>query len=61
MAYPDGRLLALRDDRLYVLAVDGWSAIGHGRPPGARWLVREEAEQWCTQQGWGAAVLDEVP
>lgn len=61
MAYPDGRLLALREERLYVLAVDGWSAIGHGRPAGAQWLVRQEAEQWCAAQGVGVDVLDEVP
>jgi hypothetical protein len=61
MAYPDGRLLAVRDERLYVLAIDGWSAIGHGHPSGAQWLVRDEAEEWCAQQGLEAHVLDEVP
>lgn len=61
MAYPDGRLLALRDGRLHVLAPDGWSRLGQGRPPGTEWLNRQDAEDWCEQQGWDLGLLDTVP
>jgi hypothetical protein len=62
MAYPDGRLLAMREGRLYVLAVDGWSAAaGSGRPGGTTWLVRTEAEQWCDRRGIDTHLLDQVP
>jgi hypothetical protein len=61
MAYPDGRLLALRDNRLHVLAPDGWTAVAPGRPPGAEPLSREEAEDWCEHQGWPLDLLDTIP
>ncbi len=61
MAYPDGRLLALRDARLHVLAPDGWTKLGRGRPAGAAWLTREEAEDWLEREGWDIALLDTVP
>ncbi|WP_243658706.1 hypothetical protein [Tamaricihabitans halophyticus] len=61
MAFPEGRLLALRDARLHVLAPDGWTALGRERPPGSVWLSRAEAEQWCDTAGCDARFLDNVP
>ncbi|WP_242613295.1 hypothetical protein [Herbihabitans rhizosphaerae] len=61
MAFPEGRLLALRESRMHVLAADGWTAIGAGRPHGALWLSREEAEDWCEREGWDLHLLDHVP
>ncbi|HEX3787025.1 MAG TPA: hypothetical protein VHW44_04135 [Pseudonocardiaceae bacterium] len=61
MAFPEGRLLALRDGRLHVLSPDGWSRLDRERPPGAVWLSREYAEDWCEQQGWDLELLDLVP
>ena len=61
MAFPEGRLLALRDGRLYVLAPDGWARLDRERPPGAEWLSREDAEDWCEGQGWDLELLNEVP
>lgn len=61
MAYPDGRLLALRDGLLYVLAPDGWSRLGPAVPEDAEPLVREDAEDWCEHQGWDLELLDAVP
>ncbi|WP_245614422.1 hypothetical protein [Actinokineospora inagensis] len=61
MAYPAGRLLALRDGRHHVLAPDGWIAIGTATPPTATRLTRPDAVRWCAREGISAAVLDEVP
>jgi hypothetical protein len=61
MAYPEGRLLALRDGAVHVLAPDGWSKLGPSVPPGAGSLRREDAEDWCERQGWDLELLDAVP
>ncbi|MGH3435842.1 MAG: hypothetical protein ACRDRN_05180 [Sciscionella sp.] len=61
MAYPDGRLLALRDGRMHVLAPDGWTSIGPVRATGAVQLSREEAEDWCERAGWDLNLLDALP
>ncbi|MGQ0836993.1 hypothetical protein [Actinokineospora sp.] len=61
MAFPDGRLLALRDGRLHVLAPDGWTRLAYPRPPAAVWLTREAAEDWCEREGWDLHLLDDVP
>jgi hypothetical protein len=61
MAYPEGRLLAVRDALLYVLAPDGWSKLGTATPASAQPLTREEAEDWCERQGWDLELLDAVP
>ncbi|OLF17741.1 hypothetical protein BU204_09595 [Actinophytocola xanthii] len=62
MAYPDGRLLAVRDGQLHVLAPDGWIRLrSTTRPPGTTPLTREEAEDWCDQTGWDLALLDTLP
>ncbi|GGS15578.1 MULTISPECIES: hypothetical protein [Actinokineospora] len=61
MAFPQGRLLALRAARLHVLAPDGWDRLGRGRPAGAEWVTREEAEDWLEHEGWDIALLDAVP
>jgi len=61
MAFPEGRLLALRDGQLHMLAADGWTKLGRGRPSGARWLNRAEAEDWCEREGWDLHLLDAVP
>lgn len=61
MAYSDGRLLALRDGLVHVLAPDGWSRLGADAPPNADPLSREDAEDWCEQQGWDLELLDAVP
>jgi len=61
MAFPDGRLLALRDGRLHVLGPDGWARLGRERPPGAGWVSREAAEDWCERQGWDLELLNLVP
>ena len=61
MAFPRGRLLAVRGGRLYVLAPDGWDAVGGRRPEGARPISREEAAEWCRFEGFGGEVLDQVP
>lgn len=60
MAYPDGRLLALRDGVAHLLAPDGWDRLGV-RPGGTTWLTREEAEDWCEREGWDLDLLDAVP
>ena len=57
MAFPAGRLLALRGDRLHVLAPDGWTLLDQAPPAGAIRLTLEEAEDWCEAQGWNLAVL----
>ncbi|RKT52339.1 hypothetical protein [Saccharothrix australiensis] len=61
MAFPRGRLLAVRGGRLHVLAPDGWDALGGTRAEGARPITREEAEEWCEREGWDQRLLDEVP
>jgi hypothetical protein len=61
MAYPEGRLLALRDGVVHVLAPDGWSKLGQDIPRGAGLLTREAAEDWCERQGWDLELLDAVP
>lgn len=61
MAYPEGRLLAVGDTVLYVLAADGWSKLAADIPPNAEPLAREEAEDWCERQGWDLELLDAVP
>jgi hypothetical protein len=61
MAYPSGRLLALRAGLYYVLAVDGWTRLGRGRPAGSDWLTRAEAKPWCVEAGLDLRLLDEVP
>ncbi|MEU4446319.1 hypothetical protein AB0K14_04040 [Actinosynnema sp. NPDC050801] len=61
MAYPRGRLLAVRGGRLHVLAPDGWDVVGGPRPEGARPISREDAVRWCRFEGFEEAVLDAVP
>lgn len=61
MAYPEGRLLAARDGTVHVLAPDGWSKLGDRTPQNAGPLSREDAEDWCEQQGWELDLLDAVP
>jgi hypothetical protein len=61
MAFPEGRLLALRDGQLHVLAPDGWTRLRTERPRGSGWLTREEAEDWCEREGWPLHLLNEVP
>jgi hypothetical protein len=51
MAFPDGRLLAHRGGRLYLLAPDGWTRLGVDRPADAKPLTRAEAEDWCEREG----------
>jgi hypothetical protein len=61
MAYPAGRLIAMRDGYCHVLAADGWTRVDHGHPAGAVQLTREDAEDWCDREGWEIGLLDEVP
>jgi hypothetical protein len=61
MAYPEGRLLALRDGGLHTLAPDGWVAVGRTLPAGVAPITREEAEDWCETAGWRLDLLDAVP
>lgn len=61
MAFPFGRLVAVRDGRHHVLAPDGWDPLGTRRPPAAQPLSREEAEDWCEREGWDLHLLDAVP
>ncbi len=61
MAFPDGRLLAIRDGQLHVLAPDGWTHLATPEPANATTLTREEAEDWCEHEGWDLHLLDEVP
>lgn len=61
MAYPEGRLLAVRDGQLHVLAPDGWTRIGGDRPTGSTLLTRQDAEDWCEHEGWDLHLLDQVP
>jgi hypothetical protein len=61
MAFPRGRLLAVRGGRLHVLAPDGWDVLGGVRPEGARPVSREDAAEWCRFEGFDEAVLDAVP
>ena len=61
MAFSEGRLLAIRDGQLHVLAPDGWTRLGGPRPAGAEPLTRQEAEDWCEREGWDLHLLDQVP
>jgi hypothetical protein len=61
MAFPEGRLLALREGLLHVLAPDGWARLDRERPPGAQVLSRQDAEDWCESQGWDLELLNLVP
>lgn len=61
MAYPEGRLLAVWDREVLVLAPDGWSRLPADVPPDAEPLTREDAEDWCERQGWDLELLDAVP
>lgn len=61
MAFPRGRLLAVRGGRLHVLAPDGWDVLGGTRPESARPISRGEAADWCRFEGFDEAVLDAVP
>ncbi|GGM74866.1 hypothetical protein GCM10012275_51970 [Longimycelium tulufanense] len=61
MAFPHGRLLAVRAGRLLVLATDGWVALGRYLPAAAAPLTREQAEQWCHTEEVATAWLDAVP
>ena len=61
MAYSEGRLLAVTDEGLYVLAPDGWSHLSATAPAHAERLTREDAEDWCERQGWDLELLDSVP
>jgi hypothetical protein len=61
MAFPRGRLLAVRDDRRYVLAPDGWTALGGNRLSSPTPMSRKEAEDWCAREGRDRHLLDEVP
>ncbi|WP_231949752.1 hypothetical protein [Alloactinosynnema sp. L-07] len=61
MAFTEGRLLALRDGVVHVLAPDGWTRLGRERPSSAVWLSREAAEDWCEREGWDLHLLDQVP
>ncbi|MEV0679765.1 hypothetical protein AB0I60_24890 [Actinosynnema sp. NPDC050436] len=60
MAFPRGRLLAVRGGRLTVLAPDGWDPVG-GRADHAEPITREQAEDWCEREGWPSDLLDAVP
>jgi hypothetical protein len=61
MAYPDGRLLAVTETALHVLAPDGWAHLSVAPPPHADALSREDAEDWCERHDWDLALLDAVP
>jgi hypothetical protein len=61
MAFPEGRLLALGDDIVFVLAPDGWDRLGGALPSAATWLTRPDAEDWCEREGWDLHLLDAVP
>jgi len=61
MAFPDGRLLAVRDTQVYLLAPDGWTRLGAPRTRSAEPLDREAAEDWCEREGWDLHLLDAVP
>jgi len=61
MAFPHGRLIAQRDRQHYVLAPDGWTALGTTRPNGPAPITRQDAEDLCEHEGWDLHLLDEVP
>jgi hypothetical protein len=61
MAFPRGRLVAVRDGRRYVLAPEGWTPLGGNRPSGPTPMSRKEAEDWCAREGRDLNMLDEVP
>ena len=58
MAFPRGRLLAVRGGKLWVLAPDGWDPVGGPRPEGARPISREDAVRWLVAIDAGAEVDD---
>ncbi len=61
MAYPQGRLLAVRNSTGYILTPDDWSRLSAALPVDAEALTREDAEDWCARQGWDLELLDAVP
>ena len=61
MAFPHGRLIASHDGANFVLAPDGWDRLSGPRPRHAKYVSREEAEDWCEREGWDLHLLDEVP
>ncbi|WP_235926609.1 hypothetical protein [Actinokineospora pegani] len=61
MAFPRGRLLAMRGSRAYLLAVDGWTGLGSSSTSSAQPLSREAATRWCAEEGWAVELLDQVP
>jgi hypothetical protein len=61
MAYPEGRLIAVREGAAHFLAADGWSPLGQAVPSNVAPLTREEAEDWCEREGWDLELLNTVP
>jgi hypothetical protein len=61
MAYPEGRLLAVRESVRHVLTPDGWAPLSAPVPAGAETLTRQDAEDWCERQGWDLELLNDVP
>lgn len=61
MAYPDGRLLAVRATAAHVLGPAGWSVLSAPVPTTAEVLTRQEAVAWVSRRGWDPAMLDAVP
>lgn len=61
MAFPEGRLLAVRGGRCYLLAPDGWTALGSAAPAGASPLSRAEAEDWLDRHGYDRGHVERLP
>lgn len=61
MAYPDGRLLAVRAGTVHVLGADGWSPLSAPVPATAEPLTRQDAQDWLRRRDRDPAVLDAVP
>ncbi|MCP2169238.1 hypothetical protein [Goodfellowiella coeruleoviolacea] len=61
MAFPEGRLLAVRRGRCYVLAPDGWTPLGTGTPAETSPLTRAEAEDWVERQGYAWERFERFP
>lgn len=61
MAYPAGRLLAVRAGAAHVLGAAGWSPLSAAVPATAEPLSRQDAQDWVRRQDWDPAVLDAVP
>ncbi|AUS78437.1 hypothetical protein C1701_08715 [Actinoalloteichus sp. AHMU CJ021] len=59
MAFPAGRLLGVVGGQGYVLAPDGWARLGSTLPSTVAEIGREEAEEWCEDQGWPLTLLDD--